>query len=120
MIRVEKLCEECGRSINGRSDKKFCSDQCRTTFNNRRNSIETNHIRRVNTILRKNRRILEELSPQGKTKVNRGELTLQGFDFRYHTMLHKTRNGSTYYFCYERGYLEIDNNTFLLVVREEV
>lgn len=29
-----KKCPVCGKEVNGRSDKKFCSDECRTFFNN--------------------------------------------------------------------------------------
>ena len=29
-----KKCPVCGKDVNGRSDKKFCSDECRTFFNN--------------------------------------------------------------------------------------
>lgn len=31
----EKTCLECGEKIIGRADKKFCSDQCRISYNNR-------------------------------------------------------------------------------------
>ncbi len=31
-----KKCPVCGEEIFGRSDKKFCSDDCRTYFNNAR------------------------------------------------------------------------------------
>ena len=58
---MERNCLECGRSLIGRSDKKFCSDDCRTNHNNKQNSDQTNYIRRVNNILRKSRRILVQL-----------------------------------------------------------
>ncbi|MBQ6311618.1 MAG: DUF2116 family Zn-ribbon domain-containing protein [Bacteroidales bacterium] len=30
----KKTCPVCGKEVNGRSDKKFCSDECRTFYNN--------------------------------------------------------------------------------------
>ncbi|HET9053883.1 MAG TPA: hypothetical protein VFM90_06915, partial [Cyclobacteriaceae bacterium] len=60
---VEKICQECGEKIIGRVDKKFCSDTCRISFNNKLNSDGTNYVRNVNNTLRKNRRILTELNP---------------------------------------------------------
>jgi len=30
----EHRCIECGEILNGRRDKKFCSDTCRTSYNN--------------------------------------------------------------------------------------
>lgn len=115
----EKKCPECGNKIAGRSDKKFCSDQCRIAFNNRLNSDETNLVRNVNNILRKNRRILAELNTTGKTKVMREKLSERGFDFHYFTSLYTTKEGAVYHYCYEHGYLQTDKDWFLLVVRQE-
>ena len=33
----ERKCLECGTVLKGRSDKKFCSDYCRNTYNNKVN-----------------------------------------------------------------------------------
>lgn len=114
-----KLCPECGEKIIGRSDKKFCSDQCRVAHNNKLNSDETNFMRNVNNILRKNRRILMDLNTTGKTRVNRDRLTDRGFDFNYFTGTYTTKEGATYHYCYEQGYLAVDKNWFLLVVKKE-
>jgi predicted nucleic acid-binding Zn ribbon protein len=114
----EKVCLECGDKIKGRADKKFCSDQCRISYNNKLNSDETNYVRNVNNILRKNRRILAELNTTGKTRVNRDKLNEKGFDFTYSTSMYKTKEGGIYHYCYEQGYLEMDNNWFLLVVKK--
>src|ERR1043165_6547370 len=99
----EKKCLECGGKISGRSDKKFCSDQCRISFNNRLNSDETNLVRNINNALRKNRRILVELNPSGKTIVTREKLSEKGFDFHYFTSIYITKEGAIYYYCYEQG-----------------
>lgn len=116
---AEKGCLECGGKITGRADKKFCSDQCRVTYNNKLNRDETSYMNNVTNILRKNRRILLELNTKGKTKVNRDKLNDKGFDFNYFTSQYKTKEGSIYHFCYEQGYLPLDNNWYLLVVKGE-
>lgn len=116
----EKVCLECGDKIKGRADKKFCSDPCRIAYNNKLNSDETNYVRNVNNILRKNRRILMGLNTTGKTRVSRDKLNEKGFDFTYFTSLYKTKDGAVYYYCYEQGYLELEGNFFLLVVKKEV
>lgn len=115
---AEKKCQECGGKISGRVDKKFCSDPCRVAYNNRIRSDETNFMRNVNNTLRKNRRILMELNPSGKTRVAREQLSARGFDFSFFTSEYKTREGSVYHYCYEQGYLEIDKDWFLLVVKK--
>ncbi|KKQ83435.1 MAG: hypothetical protein UT04_C0032G0014 [Candidatus Daviesbacteria bacterium GW2011_GWF2_38_7] len=63
----KKTCIECGETIVGRSDKKFCCDLCRNSYNNKQNSESTNLVRNINNILRKNRRILQSLNTNEKT-----------------------------------------------------
>ena len=115
----EKECIECGTKIYGRHDKKFCSDQCRNAYNNKLNSDSNNYIRKVNNILRKNRRILEKLTPTGKSKAPKSKLLDQGFDFNHHTNTYTTKAGAVYYFNYEYGYLELDNDWYALVKRDD-
>jgi hypothetical protein len=116
-----KTCPECGEKIMGRIDKKFCSDQCRNTFNNRLNSDATNIVRNINNILRRNRRILEELNKQsGKTLVSKEALLLNGYNFTYHTHIYTTKRGDVYHFCYEQGFLFLpDKNMYLLVTHKD-
>jgi len=113
-----KICLECGTKFTGRVDKKFCSDQCRITFNNRLNSTDTNTIRNINRILGKNRRVLMELNTTGKSRVMRSKLMEKGFDFNYFTSIYTTKDGVVYYYCYEQGYTTSDKNWYLLVVRK--
>ena len=96
-------CLECGDKIMGRADKKFCSDQCRSAYNNKLNSDHTNLMRNINNILRKNRRILEEQNPDGKGKTTGEKLAKKGFKSDYFTNMYTTKNGHTYYFCYDQG-----------------
>lgn len=116
----ERFCLDCGESLNGRADKKFCSDQCRNSFNNRINSDNNNFMRNVNNILRKNRRILAELTPagQGKATLHKDKVVEQGFNFGFHTHTYVTRKGTTYYFCYEYGYLNHGNEFMTIVHRK--
>ncbi|MBS1531677.1 MAG: hypothetical protein JSU01_15330 [Bacteroidetes bacterium] len=115
----ERYCLDCGEVLRGRADKKFCNDQCRNNYNNQLNSGSYNMVRNINNILKRNRRILEELNPTGKTKVTLKKLAAKGMNFDYHTHVYHTQNGKTYHFCYEYGYLPLDNDEFLLVKREE-
>ena len=113
-------CTCCGKPVKGRSDKKFCDDYCRAAYNNQLNSVANNFIRNVNNALGKNRRILESLLPEGEAtaKTNRDKLIEKGFQFKYHTHLYSTKKGDTYFYCYEYGYLPLENNWFLVVKRE--
>jgi len=116
---MTNTCLECNEPLKGRSDKKFCSDSCRNAYNNAFNRDSTNLMRRVNRILRKNRLILANLNPTGKSRTSKNSLIKKGFNFDYHTNTYTTKNGKTYYFCYEQGYLRIENEIFALVVKQE-
>lgn len=113
----KRECPECGEALKGRTDKKFCSDMCRNAYNNRQNSDATNHIRNVNNLLRKNRRIMEESLVGEKTTLPRQKLLDKGFNFTYTTNQVITRNNHTYFFCYEYGYLPLENDLVLIVKR---
>ncbi|MEM6641839.1 MAG: hypothetical protein AAF616_02570 [Bacteroidota bacterium] len=112
-----RKCPECKKPVFGRIDKKFCSDACRNAFNNKANSASTNHMRNVNNILAKNRRILKEFNPDGKRKLHKDKLLKRGFDFDFHTSIYTTKSGDVYHFCYEQGYLNLSDGFVLVVER---
>ena len=111
----QKLCLECGEGIQGRSDKKFCSDYCRNSYNNKVNIDSKNLIRNTNNRLKKNFKTLSELNKSGKSKVVRNTLNSHNFDFSLFTSIYKTKTGNVYYYVYDQGYLELDNDYFLLI-----
>jgi hypothetical protein len=121
-IAVQKNCQSCGKILKGRIDKKFCDDGCRNNFNNQQNSDTTNLIRNVNNILRKNRRIIEDLiEKSGATtaSASKSKMLEAGFNFKYFTHVYKTKTGSVYYFAYEYGYLIKENDWLFLVKSKE-
>ena len=71
---MKKKCLECEEPLNGRVDKKFCSDYCRNSYNNKIDKESKNLVRNTNNRLRKNHRLLSELNVSGKTKVTRTKL----------------------------------------------
>lgn len=116
---MAKECLECGEKLFGRVDKKFCSDACRNAYNNKLNSDATKFVRNINNTLRKNRRILASLNPDGTAKVKRDDLLLEGFNFNYFTNIYRTKAGKVYYFCYDYGYLILEDDTIAIVERQE-
>lgn len=116
---MKKKCDTCGTPVTGRVDKRFCSDQCRSNYHNLINRGPTQLIRRINRILRDNRRILAELNPAGKASVSRARLRQLGFRFDYFTNEFQTTKGTCYRFCYEQGYMVTEREYITLVVRKE-
>ena len=115
---MERQCLYCNEPLIGRLDKKFCSDQCRNAYNNEKNAGFENYVRRINGILRKNRKLLESLSGQvNKRIVTAHLLTNGGFNYEYFTSIYTTHKGHIYYFCYEYGYLKLGDDKLIIVKR---
>ncbi|AKQ45040.1 hypothetical protein TH63_04370 [Rufibacter radiotolerans] len=118
MEKNGKKCGHCQASIIGRADKRFCSSQCRTGFANAHRLSDQGEllIKEVNMVLRHNRQLLKKASPHGKTTVRRQVLELAGFNFRYFTHVYRTKQGNTYHFCYDYGYLLLPQEDKVLIV----
>jgi hypothetical protein len=115
------VCLDCGEKLLGRSDKKFCSDQCRNNYNNRLNRESNNYVRNVHSLLRRNRKILADLYDDGHRRLHRDALIALGYNFTFFTHLVETAEGTKWIFCFEfgfrdggGGYLELkQNNSYL-------
>lgn len=111
----------CGKPLRGRSDKKFCDDYCRNNYNNQLKGADGKLMRNINNALRKNRNILQSVLPatEDTAKANKEKLVAKGFSFKYFTHQYQTKKGSIYYYCYDFGYLPLDNDWFLIVRQSE-
>jgi len=112
----ERKCLHCGKPIEGRLDKKFCDHYCRNTFNNTSIRDSEKKIAQINRILRKNRTILRQINPQGKSTIRKDYLILQGFNFNYITHQYVAKNNNVYNFCYEYGYLVSEKDDKIIIV----
>jgi hypothetical protein len=75
-------------------------------------------IRKLNNRLKKNRRILSHFEEIGKCICSSSQLLFMGFDFSIHTSIYIDEKGSTYYYCYDRGYVSEGDDIYALVKRE--
>lgn len=117
---LQKRCMACHKTLHGRADKKFCNDYCRNAYNNSLKSTNGSLVRNINNVLFRNRRILGlALGEERTIKTNREKLLQKGFNFQYFTHTYTTKNGDIYFFCYEMGYLPLDNDWYLIVKRKE-
>ena len=116
---MDKKCPSCQKEIIGRADKKFCSSYCRSAYHYEQKGQQTNQVRRINYILKKNRQILAKLNTTGKARVKKSSLTTKGFNFNYFTNIYKTKNNHVYHFCYDQGYIEWEDGSCTLVVKQD-
>ena len=116
-----KNCLACNKPVKGRADKKFCNDYCRNAYNNQLKTISDKLVININNALKKNRRILDTLLPaqEEMAKTTKEKLLAKGFQFKYITHTYTNKKGNTYFFCYDYGYLPLDNDWYLVVKRKE-
>lgn len=117
MENQTKTCRQCGREMHGRSDKKYCNDDCRNIFNNTKHQhSETPYVKGITSTLRKNRKVLLTIAPANRNWiiVSQVVLTRLGFNFYYHT--HSTPIGSKILTCcFEVGYFHLENSNVLII-----
>ncbi len=120
MSTEPKKCLSCGKPVIGRIDKKFCDDYCRNNYNNHIKSASNNLIRNINNALKKNRNILAVILPdrEATAKTTREKLLQMGFQFKYRTHTYTNKKGNTYRYCYDYGYLKLEQD-WILVVRNK-
>lgn len=118
-----KYCLACGKQLKGRVDKKFCNDYCRNTFNNQQKAkgSHSSYVRNINNALLRNRKVLDSILPdkEDTAKASREKLQRLGFQFKYITHTYTTKSGKTYFYCYDYGYLPLDNDWYLIVKKKD-
>src|SRR5690625_5412757 len=115
----ERKCLFGKKPVMGRADKKFCYSDCRSSHYNQLHRASNNFIRKINRRLTRDRRILKELNPEGKTTVHRNQLVKMKFDYDYYTNVYQTKAGTIDYFYYDHVYLAQDSGFYALVERQE-
>jgi len=117
MSNQNQYCVDCGAPLSGRSDKRFCDDYCRNHYNNKMKSGSNNLIRNINNALKKNRNILAGIlnAEDDTAKVSREKLLESGFLFKYGTHSYTNKKGNVYIYCYDYGYLKLDQDIILVV-----
>lgn len=103
-----------GDIVVGRSDKKFCNSECKDEYYNKIKIREHKEIKKIDTILKRNRRILKKSYSQNQlAKLPREVLVKGGFEFGFYTHRVITQSRSNeIIFCYDYGYREISTDIF--------
>ncbi|MEQ9147144.1 MAG: hypothetical protein RLP13_02630 [Cytophagales bacterium] len=113
-----KKCPECGEMIKGRSDKIYCSLNCKSAAQYGKRLKNEELYLKVDKQLKTNRKLLKKYNRAGKSTVRKQVLLEVGFNPKYFTNYWKNKNGDVYLFCYEFGFMELKEHNkekFLLV-----
>jgi predicted nucleic acid-binding Zn ribbon protein len=117
-----KFCTACGKTIRGRSDKRFCDDYCRNLHHNKKKQEHSQRgiIKELNAILFRNRSILASLfgSDHHVVLIEKSKLIEMGFAFRFLTHTERSESGIIYLCCYEFLYTEINKKKLLIAKTE--
>jgi hypothetical protein len=100
-----RRCLQCGKLLEGRADKKFCDQYCRSTFNKSKNEgYESLFFKKIDKKLKLNRKLLKKYNQADYALVNKNVLESEGFDPIFFTSVYQNQNNKEYKFCYEYGF----------------
>jgi hypothetical protein len=124
----EKACLNCGLPVGqGRKDKKYCTDACKTEYNNRLKEqkqeviIIPHYIAEINKIILNNWKVLHDcLGKQGYCKMRVRDLIGRGYNFKYHTAERvNDQDDKVYHFCYDVGYKVVADGEKVILVQND-
>lgn len=105
-----KYCPICENRIRGRSDKKFCSDDCRARYHNSNNKQNNNYTNLILKTLNTNRKILENLYKNGVVNIPVKLLISIGFNLNFFTHTHSSSDKIQVRYIFDIGYkIEADS-----------
>ncbi len=104
-LRHRSLCLECGNVIRyGRTDKKFCCEDCKTRHHNHMAKTSRSYKHKILTVINKNYEILDELLRAGADSADLMELMALGFVPGVVTSYRKDGKHDTYT-CFDIKYI---------------
>jgi hypothetical protein len=120
-LPTKKVCLDCEQPLRGRSDKKFCDDNCRTNFHNQIKQEEEKTLRQINSILKRNRSILVRLSAGNAVVVNKKLLIEANFNFHFSTHS-KNINKKSWSVIYDFAYYQANEEQISIqrIVSEKI
>ncbi len=109
--KEESGCLECGDSLRGRKDKKFCCLSCKNSYNNRRYRDLRRYRAEIMARLSRNYEILESLLDDGEKRAELEDLCGVGFDAECVTGTRKT-SGHEECSCFDISYFKTGSRIF--------
>ncbi|MFI5161948.1 MAG: hypothetical protein ACHQHN_11760 [Sphingobacteriales bacterium] len=121
----EKTCLNCDQPVGpGRKDKKYCSEACKTEYNNKQKEPSITipaFIPDVNKILLNNWKILHDcLAGQPYCKMRARDFIGRGYNPKYFTAERiNDHDEEVYRFCYDIGYKVVEDGEKVVIVQND-
>lgn len=113
------LCKMCKNPVKGRSDKQFCSIECKNQYHIK--LIQVTKLASLNTdkILHRNRSILLEVMGKNlkQKKVDRSILDKKKFNYNYVTGYHLNSKNKMYNYVYDFSWMIFSDREVLIIRR---
>ena len=103
-----KKCPVCSSEIKGRAGKIYCSIKCKSIDQYEKRLVDDAFFIQVDKQLKVNRKVLKKYNRSGFTTLRKDELINEGFNPNFFTHYWKNSKGEVYLFCYDYGFLEIE------------
>ncbi len=117
-----KKCPVCDNEIKGRAGKIFCSSKCKSIDQYEKRQVEDAFFIQVDKQLKVNRKVLKKYNRSGFSTLRKEQLEKEGFDSNFFTHYWRNNKGQVYLFCYDYGFLEVEQKglkKYLLVEWQE-
>lgn len=105
-------CLECGHPLTGRTDKKFCSGDCKNRYHNRERNVLRSFRNKTMDKLELNYRILGWALATGSTSIPLQVLDDMGFSPECVTFHGDGEKGHTEYGCFDIRYYQSSSKIF--------
>ena len=111
-----KECQQCGKPLHGRTDKKFCDSACKNAFNFAQRRDTRDAVKEIDGYLHRNREILAMLMGESRKEMfDRALLTRAKFRWEYMTGLYKNKEGKWYHLVYDYAWMEFSTQQVLVI-----
>jgi hypothetical protein len=117
---MKKTCAHCQTTFVGRADKRFCSIDCKNSFNNQLRKNTKDITQEIDTYLHRNREILKILTGKAyKITLDKLLLVRAGFRFEYMTGVYFNKEQKMYRLVYDYAWMDFTDQKVLIVQKSK-
>jgi predicted nucleic acid-binding Zn ribbon protein len=116
LFTMERNCKQCGKTLHGRTDKKFCSLACKNAYNVSQRKATRTEVREVDACLHRNWEILATLMGDSKKEMfDRAILSRARFKWEFMTGIYFNKVGKMYRIIYDYAWMDFSDQQVLVV-----